>query len=1317
MVMGEVVAAVRELVRDLVAELVGRLISWALEAVATLGLATPVIVAQATTAISRMCSRIADLVRKLVKTISNVAPRIRAVVDKLGEIMRKLGRLGRRGDVPGGPDAPSVPVAHGGDGVTSPSGSTSPSGTTAPSGTTSPSGTTTPSGATSPSDTPDATPDTSAGNPSSSPANSGTKPSDSSPPPNDPEAASCSADRPFCADDPIDVATGDVVLSQTDVVLPGLLPLLITRHHQSRYRSGALFGPSWSSTLDQHVSVGPTHVWLATEDGRLLRYAKPASAEPVLPDFGPRLALRRDGDSYLVDDPRRGTTAEFRAVGGAARLPLVAVRRHAGGELAVEHDARGLPTRVRHSGGYEVAVDTDNGRITGLHLVSAAQPVTLTRYAYDETDQLAEVVNSSGLPLRLTHDADGRLTSWTDRNGVWYRYVYDDRGRAVTTIGSSGALNGTFRYQDRRTTHTDTLGHTTTYDLDERGRVVRVTNPLGAVTTREWGEREQLLAVTDPLGRTTRYAHDDDGNVTTVTRPDGSTLTAAYTTGGRDTRVTDPAGGTWLRDHDALGNLIAETDPTGATTRFAYDERGHLAATTNPLGAVTRYRTDAAGLITELTDPLGATTRFERDAFGRVTAETDPLGGVTRTTWTVEGRITSRTRPAGGVERWVHDGEGNVVEHVDELGQVTRTRYTHFDLPSARTAPDGTTTTYAYDTELRLTEVVGPHGLSWRFERDAAGEVVRETDFDGRVTRYAHDAAGRLAARVNGLGETITYDRDVHGGIVAKHTPSGTSEFDRDPCGRVVRAAGPDAEVLLERDARGRVVAETCAGRTTRSEYDAAGRRVRRTTAGGVATGWDYDAAGNPVALRADGAALTFRHDALGRQVRRELGRLSVLRSYSPDSRLTDQLVTAGAPLSRRGWRHRADGNVDGVLDPSGGRALTLDRRGRVLAVRGPGWDERYEYDAVGNITDASPSGPDDPTAGPRAHEANRLRAAGRTTYDHDAQGRVVRRRTRTLSGAVLVWTFGWDAEDRLTTASTPDGGRWRYHYDPMGRRVAKERLDPRGRPVERVDFSWDGTLLAEHTGSDGTSSAWEYEPGTTTPVAQLDRAGLDRRFYAVVADLVGTPTELVDADGAVVWRRTATLWGRTLAQSGPASCPLRFPGQYHDAETGWHYNHLRHYDPDTGRYASQDPLGLIPSINPGAYVPNPIRFIDPLGLQGCGVSGDEAKQQALADAGVPPGSEPLESRVTPSTTPGGRQVMQDHQPVFFPEEVYLNNRDELIVFQDHHTGHQFGEGGVGDQPPHVHVRPYDNPRNGQVPGAEEHYYYDPSLGRPTPAG
>jgi RHS repeat-associated protein len=62
---------------------------------------------------------------------------------------------------------------------------------------------------------------------------------------------------------------------------------------------------------------------------------------------------------------------------------------------------------------------------------------------------------------------------------------------------------------------------------------------------------------------------------------------------------------------------------------------------------------------------------------------------------------------------------------------------------------------------------------------------------------------------------------------------------------------------------------------------------------------------------------------------------------------------------------------------------------------------------------------------------------------------------------------------------------------------------------------------------------------------------------------------------------------------------PIRFQGQYHDSETGLHYNRFRYYDPDVGRFASQDPIGLTGGFNNYQYAPNPVTWIDPSGLSG----------------------------------------------------------------------------------------------------------------------
>jgi RHS repeat-associated protein len=295
-----------------------------------------------------------------------------------------------------------------------------------------------------------------------------------------------------------------------------------------------------------------------------------------------------------------------------------------------------------------------------------------------------------------------------------------------------------------------------------------------------------------------------------------------------------------------------------------------------------------------------------------------------------------------------------------------------------------------------------------------------------------------------------------------------------------------------------------------------------------------------------------------------------------------------------------------------------------VTGVTGPGWSESYSYDRAGNLTAAGwptpPSGPaaawaDTGVQGPRDYTGTLITRAGDVRYRHDAQGRIITRQKTRLSRKPDTWNYTWDAESRLTSATTPDGTTWRYLYDPLGRRIAKQRLTSDGRLTERTDFTWDGPVLAEQAtsaipGGSGEPSpdrftTWDYRPGTFTPLTQAERGpadhgqqeDIDQRFYAIITDLIGTPSELVGPDGDLAGYRQQTLWGTTLWKPGGASTPLRFPGQYSDTETGLHYNGHRYYDPVTGRYLTPDPLGLAPAPNPHTYVPNPCISTDPLGL------------------------------------------------------------------------------------------------------------------------
>ncbi|WP_086663741.1 RHS repeat-associated core domain-containing protein [Lentzea kentuckyensis] len=1219
MIMGEVVAFVRETVRDIVAELIGRLIAWALEAACTLGAATPVIVGQAVAAISRVVKKIGDLIRRLVKTISNVAPRIRKVIDKLDEIIAKLAKLGRR---PSGPDTPNAPdPVH--SGTTKPSGvddGTSPSaarsgGDTTPSSAKTPSTSESPDGTTSPSSA-NHTPDGDGGPTVTKP---GARSESGKPDSLRTMVSNAKGNiRDFAVQakqkigralgDPVDMVSGEVLLAQEDVHLPGVLALVLARTHMSNYRSGRRFGPSWTSTLDMRVEVDAKGVLFASEDGMLLSYPRGVNGVASLPEAGPRWLLTpADRGGYIISDPITGRFLRFAAIRpGDTVLPLAEVTDRNGNSITFLHDDTGALRAIRHSGGYLVRVDCEGDRVTALHLVGAAldgSEVTLKRYTYDDAGNLAEVYNSSNMPMRFAYDSAHRMTRWEDRRGTWYEFIYDDAARCVRGVGADGMLNSTFAYDTagRVTRHTNSLGHTNTFHYNDLGQVLRRVDPLGGTTRFEYDRYDRLLAETDPLGGTTRWVLDESGDPVETISPAGSRTTARYNDLHLPVAVTEPHGAVWRRDYDERGNLVSTTDPAGASATFEHNELGHLVAATDALGHTRRFETNAAGLRISATNELGATTTYAYDGFGRVTAITDPMGAVARFGWTVEGRPAWRSWPDGTVERRTYDAEGDTLEHVDPAGGVTRTEFTHFDLKAAHTTPDGARLEYVHDTELRLVAVRDPEGLTWTFDYDEAGRVVRETDFNGRVLSYRHDARGNVVERVNGDGQVTTYLRDARGEVVEQRADGRVTTFSYDDLGRVVRATTPDADVEVAYNVVGRLVAETCDGRAVAWTYDRAGRRTSRRTPSGAESVLHYDLTGRIAELATAGRVVTFEHDAAGREVRQRFGAATLTRTWDEGHRLRTSVLAAATPdgsriTQRKAHTYRADGALTAVVDQlSGPRTYDLDPAGRVVRVTG-GAEERYTYNASGNVVASSGGAPE--TEGPWTYQGTRLVRAGATHLDHDAQGRVVRRRRRTLSGRVLEWRYEWDAEDLLRVVTTPDGTRWRYSYDAFQRRVAKERLSADGVAQWRTTFAWDDLRLAEETTSDDHTTTWTWHPEDWRPVTQVDRTPHGTRFHVVLTDLVGTPTELATPDGEITWRGRGPLWG-VLGGDGAAYTPLRFPGQYHDRESGLNYNLHRYYDPALSRYLSADPLGLLGGTSVHSYVVNPLTWIDPLGLHG----------------------------------------------------------------------------------------------------------------------
>ncbi|MFD4457783.1 RHS repeat-associated core domain-containing protein [Nocardia sp. NPDC058480] len=680
------------------------------------------------------------------------------------------------------------------------------------------------------------------------------------------------------------------------------------------------------------------------------------------------------------------------------------------------------------------------------------------------------------------------------------------------------------------------------------------------------------------------------------------------------------------RTYDEHGNLTSVTDADSVTTTYTHHPCGALASITTSAGATTSFDVDLAGLPIRITEPGPAATTVTRDGFGRPTIITNPLGDTTIHHYSAEGKLLSRTDADGTTQSWTYDGEANLLTHTNQIGAHTRYIYGTFDLVSSRETGDGAITTYTYDTERLLTSVTNPLGDTWTYEYDPSGNVNSETDYNGSVTRTEYDLLNRPSTITTPAGVQRRHNYDVLGRFTGVRTDAGewiTNTYTA--AGHLAMARnGLDDDtvhsVTFAHSPAGRVLSQHVDGRAVTYEYDEHGRRAKYTTPTGVSTSYEHTSTGQIAALTTNGHRFDFTHDSIGRQNSWHSAGIGQHNTYSPVGYIARRELVqldpqTSAPmelLERDEYDWRPDGYITRHTTTSPianrHRDYTLDVIGRITHVAGPSSSatEKYTYDALSNITIAEVTGAPfdpiapnppagDPATDPRFEYRNNLLVrAGRTRYHYDPAGRLIRKEKSRLSRKTATWHYRYNAFDQLIEVTTPDNNTWFYTYDPFGRRTTKQHPESES----RTEFTWDGVHLTEqitHTRADRHATSWTKHPGTHIPLTQT----IDDRFWAIITNLQGAPTHLANpATGEIESTATTALWGKTT-WTGPAT-DLRFQGQQHDPETGLHYNHHRYYDPETGRYLTQDPLGLAPSSNPNTYPHNSTAWTDPLGLTPC---------------------------------------------------------------------------------------------------------------------
>lgn len=1054
-------------------------------------------------------------------------------------------------------------------------------------------------------------------------------------------AMGAAANAAMGSSNPVHAATRAKVLGgddELDFVLPGLLPIDWQRVYNSRdERQGSLFGAGWSVPYEMCVEIQPhpeggdTLVY-TDEQGRPIDMGTIPLGGAVF-SAGEGLAVRRHCDGPLLIESDDGVYRLFEATpANPSRLRLSQLGDRNDNRIHLDYDDAGCLVRLRDTFDLvQVELIRDQGHLTHIErLYPDQRREVLVSYDYDAADNLTQVRDATGqVQRRFAYDSGRRMVEHQLPTGL--RCFYD------------WALIEGLEWRVVR--HWTDEGDTYQFDYDLQAGTTRITDGLQRVSIRHWNTQHQIIQYSDNLGQTWLFEWNDERQLLNATDPQGGRYAYSYDESGNLIGETDPLGRSdstlWL-EHWALP--LVETDAAGNSWRYRYDQRGNCTAETDPLGYITRYRYDAHGQVVEIIDATGKSkklrwnpfgqlvehidcsgypTRFSYDKRGYLQVITDALGERTQFSYDAQGRLLSSQLPDGRTEQYQRDASGQLVGYTDPAGHTTLYQNNRRGQVRQRTDAHGRQVQFGYDSYGRLQALVNENGESYRFAWDAGDRLTEQQDLDGSAKRYDYDLLDNITAVTaipapygSGLAvvpETLPapivhrLERDAVGRLVAKTTDDGRTDYSYDAVDQLTAVTFTDLQgktqvLAFAYDAVGKLLAEQSASGNLQHHYDELGNLIQTQLPDSRWLNRLYYGSGHLHQINLDGQVISdFERDRLHREVLRTQGQLSTRSEYDRSGRLRSRqrrLNSQPSLMSASAQKHfeydPAD-NLVGKLDQQPAaqhrQLLHYDATGRIIASQDSlhGQRETFAYDAAANLLDGPQAG-----AGLVVH--NKLLTYQDKRYRYDAFGRMIEKRSAKRG----VQRFAYDAESRLVEVRNENGSVVRMAYDPLGRRVEKTEHGSDGYPLGETRFMWDGLrLLQEHKHSQ--SSLYVYEDEGYQPLARVDGAGPLQKIRYYHNDLNGLPEQLTETDGHSVWQATYRVWGNTLEEVREPyyieEQNLRFQGQYLDRETGLHFNTFRFYDPDVGRFTTPDPIGLLGGFNLYQYTPNPLTWMDPLGL------------------------------------------------------------------------------------------------------------------------
>ncbi len=827
--------------------------------------------------------------------------------------------------------------------------------------------------------------------------------------------------------DPVDSATGNFILANTDISISGYNPISFARYYNSVDIWQSILGKNWHADYDIKLKRSLEELISITfNDGRVEEFTKTSdnTFSPMPGKYGTvehiengYILTQKDKTKYIFD--LSGNLVSIQNLSGNT----TDLNYESGRLSSVSNDCGSL--QFEYTGNLLSKITDNTGRFveygyTGDNLTSFIDvDGNKTSYTYDEKNRLtvvldplgnAKVTNeydnknrvlnqtmADGTTNSMVYDEAARTTTLTDRNGAQIVYKWDEQYRIYETVYINGNEKAIYNSNGQKTSFVDKNGNTFNYEYDSNGNITKEINPLGDITEYTYDSNNLVTSIKMPDGSSYLYSYDSKGKLISAKDPLNSEISIEYNDKGLPTKMILPDESISVLEYDNRGNVISATDPMGNTTNYEYDLQNRVIKITKPLGNEICYEYTSNGKVKKVINPDGTTIETTYDSRGLAVEEKDASGNIMRNKY---------------------DSMGHLIETTDSLGNSTE-----YDLDSMWniakvTLPNDAEIKYTYNSANLLDAITDPLNNTISFEYDSNGNLTKETDFNGNQTIYKYNSLNRLIEMTDADNNTTKYQYDSKGNVVkVLDALNQATEYKYDAAGQLIETI----DVL---------------GNITKYSYNSLGYVETITDPKGSIIKYTYDSLGNVIKITyPDKTKTTFEYDKNG-NLFKSIDAKGNVTKYQYDN--MDRLTAVYNVLDgKKAVKYTPANQVSEVVDENGNKTeYKYDAMNRLVEViDAKNNSTKYVYDKVGNLTEVHRYGgvtqevKDSMTkvgVAESVYQPQNIQAI--TKYEYNLNGLL----TKETNPGGKVTVFVYDNNGNIVSKTDSDGYTTQFEYDVL---------------------------------------------------------------------------------------------------------------------------------------------------------------------------------------------------------------------------------------------------------------------------------------------